>query len=62
MECKYQVGAKSIEREEALELAKENEGFTITGKRLALKGDMNGIDRLYQRGARKTPGNIIEES
>ncbi len=36
----YQVGAKSIEREEALELAKENEGFTITGKRLALKGDM----------------------
>ncbi len=36
----YQVGAKSIEREEALELAKENEGFTITGKRLALKSDM----------------------
>lgn len=36
----YQVGAISIEREEALELAKENEGFTITGKRLALKGDM----------------------
>ncbi|MEK7296799.1 MAG: response regulator, partial [Planctomycetota bacterium] len=36
----YQVGAKSIEREEALELAKENEGFTITGKRLALKADV----------------------
>lgn len=36
----YQIGAKSIEREEALELLKENEGFTITGKRLAMKGDM----------------------
>ncbi len=36
----YQVGAKSIEREEALELAKEHEGFTITGKRLALKADV----------------------
>ena len=36
----YQIGAKSIEREESLALLKENEGFTITGKRLAMKGVM----------------------
>ena len=36
----YQIGAASIEREEALELLKQNEGFSITGKRLAMKGDL----------------------
>ena len=54
---RYQIGAKSIEREEALELLKENEGFTLTGKRLAMKGDM----RILIVSIREAQSKHLEE-